>query len=196
MTTLIILGVLAILAVGLGAWLWSTYNRLVRLDAETANSWAQVETELQQRLDLVPNLVSTVQGYADHESGTLTAVIQARALGINPAGPAEAMAASGELTQALSRLMMLREDYPQLAADKGFLQLQDELTQIERRIALGRRIYNESVKAMNTEVRQFPTVLVASMFGMGEQQHFESSREAALPPQVSFGSSAPVIERV
>jgi LemA protein len=190
MTGLVVLGVVALATVGFGAWLWTTYNRLVQLDVETAKGWAQVETELQQRLDLVPNLVSTVQGYADHENGTLTAVIQARSSGVGSSSTAEAIAASGELTQALGRLMLLSEDYPQLAADKGFRQLQDELSQIERRIALGRRIYNENVRSMNTAVRQFPTVLVAPMFGMTEQQYFESRPEAWAPPQVSFGSTA------
>ena len=163
------------------------YNGLVRSRNETKNAWAQIDVQLKRRHDLIPNLVETVKGYAKHEQGTLQGVIAARAAAVG-AGTIDArIAAEGQLTQALSRLMVLTENYPDLKANQNFLGLQEELTSTENKIAFARQAYNDAAMTYNTKTETFPSNLVANNFGFKPEPLFqvtdEKQREA---PQVKF----------
>lgn len=177
-------------AIALGAWLWTTYNALIRVRNEAQTAWGQVETETQRRLDLVPALVNTVQGYASHERDTLEGVIQARAQAVAAGPSAEGDASQDFLSAALGKLFALQEAYPNLKADRNFQDLQNQLSTIERQINLSRRIYNEQVKIYNTKQQEFPVNLVAKRFGHAEAQLFAAKAGADEPPTVSFGPRA------
>ncbi len=190
----IIIG-LVVLALILGWMVKNTYNNLVVLDEGVKNSWAQVENVLQRRMDLIPNLVETVKGYAEFERSTLEAVINARAnatkVQINPENMdpqqlAKYMEAQNGLSSALSRLMVVVEQYPQLKANENFLRLQDELAGTENRIAVERRRYNDSVQGYNQKMRSFPTVIIAGMLGFQQKPYFEAPAEAKTAPKVDF----------
>jgi len=189
-TLLIVILLLVILAGLLGTWLWVTYNALVRVRNEAQTAWAQVETETQRRLDLVPALVNTVQGYASHERETLERVIQARAQAAAAGPSAEGDASQDFLSAALGKLFALQEAYPNLKADQNFQDLQNQLSNVERQINLARRIYNEQVKIYNTKQQEFPANLVAKRFGHDEAQLFAAKTDADEPPTVSFGTRA------
>jgi LemA protein len=178
--------VLVGLVVLFGLWLMGAYNRLVRLRQAVKNAWAQIDVQLKRRHDLIPNLVNTVKGYAAHEKGTLEAVMNARAKATSATIPADRIKAEGELSGALSRLLAVSEAYPDLKANQNFLSLQTELSATEDRIAFSRQSYNSSVMQMNTAVKTFPTVLVAGMFGFGEEPFFEAPAEARQVPRVEF----------
>lgn len=182
-----LISALPLLAVGCG------YNRIQSLDEQAQSAKQQIEVQLQRRADLVPNLVNTVKGYAQHEEAVFTQVAQARAgvLGAVQSHDAEQMAnANQQLSSALSRLMVVAEAYPQLKADQQFLRLQDELTGTENRIAVSRTDYNNAVREYNTYIRQFPTVLTAKVTGARARPYFEvttpGAREA---PVVDFSKS-------
>ena len=162
---LIPIGIIVILVLIVGGWLRGTYNGLVQGDESVKAAWAQVENQLQRRLDLIPNLVETVKGYAAHERETLEAVIEARSRVAGANTIDEQMEANQGLSNALARLLVVVEQYPNLKADQSFLRLQDELAGTENRISTERRRYNEVVQAYNVRLRQFPTVLLAGMFG-------------------------------
>ncbi len=175
------------------------YNGLVQLDEQVNGNWAQVENVLQRRFDLIPNLVETVKGYASHERETLEAVVQARANATRPNINAEGLLnnpqqmeqfsqAQNNLTQALGRLMVVVERYPELKANENFIRLQDELAGTENRIAVERRRFNESVQAYNRKIRMFPTNLFAGMFGFQQRAYFEAPEEAQQAPKVDFGN--------
>ncbi len=187
--------VLVVVALILGWMIKNTYNNLVVLDEGVKNSWAQVENVLQRRMDLIPNLVETVKGYAQFERETLEAVINARANAtktqINPANMdagelAKYMDAQNGLSSSLARLMVVVEQYPQLKANENFLRLQDELAGTENRIAVERRRYNESVQSYNQKMRAFPTVVIAAMLGFQQKPYFEAPAEAKTAPKVDF----------
>jgi len=174
-----------------------TYNNLVALDESVNNSWAQVQNVLQRRMDLIPNLVETVKGYASHERETLEAVIQARAnatrmqvnaenLMNNPQQLSQFMNAQNGLSAALGRLMVVVERYPELKANENFMRLQDELAGTENRIAVERRRYNETVRAFNQKIRSFPVVLFAGILGFEKRLYFEAPQEAQQAPKVDF----------
>ena len=187
---LITLGVIIGLALLIVAWLVAIYNRLVALRQTTNQSWSDVDVQLKQRHDLIPNLVETVKGYASHERGTLDAVIQARNAALTAKGPEAAGAAEGQLGAALGRLFALSEAYPDLKANTNFLQLQGELGDIENKIAAARRFYNASVSEYNAMRESFPAVMFAGGFGFQERGFFEvDSAERAViqqAPQVKF----------
>lgn len=173
----------------------NTYNSLVVLDEGVKNSWAQVENVLQRRMDLIPNLVETVKGYANFERETLEAVINARAnatrVQINadnfdPQQLQQYMNAQNGLSSALARLMVVVERYPELKANQNFLKLQDELAGTENRIAVERRRFNEAVRAYNQKLRVFPTVLIAGILGFQQRPYFEAPPEAKTAPKVDF----------
>ena len=180
---LIVLGVVLVLLF----WIIGMYNGLVRLRNEVKNAWAQIDVQLKRRHDLIPNLVETVKGYAGHERGTLDAVVQARTKAVGAQGVASRAQAEGELSQALGRLMMLVEAYPDLKANQNFLALQEELTSTENKIGFSRQFYNDTVMRYNTQIQSFPPNIIAGMFGFGESEFFElqdaAQREA---PQVKF----------
>jgi LemA protein len=166
------------------------YNRIQSLDEAAASSQGQIENQLQRRADLIPNLVNTVKGYAQHEEEVFTKVAEARAglLGAVQQKDPEAMAnANAQMTSALGRLLVVSEAYPQLKADQGFIKLQDELTGTENRIAVARTDYNQAVNAYNAYIRQFPAVMTAKVTGAKPRKYFQASAEAAQgPPKVDF----------
>jgi LemA protein len=171
------------------------YNSLVTLDEETNGKWAQVESAYQRRADLIPNLVNTVKGYAEFEKETLTGVIQARsnATGINvnadnltPEAIAKFQQAQGQLSGALSRLMVSVERYPDLKANQNFLALQSQLEGTENRIKVERDRFNNSIKSYNSTIRKFPRNLIASSFGFEKKGYFEAASGTEQAPEVSF----------
>src|SRR5258708_9858740 len=167
------------------------YNRLVALSQAWRRAFSDIDVQLKQRHDLIPNLVETVKGYAAHESGVLTKVAEARASAMRATGVAGKSAAEGALTGALANLFAVAENYPQLKANENFRQLQDELGDLENKIAAARRFLNNAVAEYNIAIQQFPAVLVANMLGFAPAQMFEldeaEKAEAREPPKVSFG---------
>ena len=153
------------------------YNRMVALRQTTNQAWSDVDVQLKQRHDLVPNLVETVKGYASHEKTTLDAVVRARNAAVSAQGPEQASVAEGQLNGALRQLFALTEAYPDLKANTGFLQLQGELSNLETKIAAARRFFNNSVAEFNTAIEQFPAVLLAGMFGFKARAFFEIKEE-------------------
>lgn len=178
--------VVAAIVVLIVLWLIATYNKLVSLKARVDNAWAQIEVHLKRRFDLIPNLVSTVKGYAAHEQETLGAVTEARTKYLQANTPDKKMAAAGELSGALSRLMAVSEAYPDLKANQNFLEMQTELTDTEDKIAFARQFYNDTVMKYNVKLQQFPTVLVAGMFHFGPATSFQAEEEARVAPKVEF----------
>jgi LemA protein len=159
--------------VALVLYLIVVYNRLVALRQGTGQAWSDVDVQLKQRHDLVPNLVETVKGYAAHERGTLDAVIQARNAAASASGPAAAAAAEGALSGALGRLFALSEAYPDLKANQNFLSLQGELSDIENKIAAARRFFNNAVGEYNTAIQSIPAVFFAGSLGFKASGFFE-----------------------
>lgn len=182
---IVVLVVIALFVIGLIVM----YNGLVRLRNQTKNAWSQIDVQLKRRHDLIPNLVETVKGYAGHERQTLEAVIQARngALSSVGKGVGAQSKAEGELSGALSKLMVVVEQYPDLKANQNFLALQEELTSTENKIAFSRQFYNDSVLHYNNKTQMFPSNIIAGMFGFKEGEFFEveSPAERAVP-KVSF----------
>ncbi len=183
----IILGVIVVVAI----WVIATYNALVAMRQRVSQAYADVDVQLKQRHDLVPNLVETVKGYAAHERGTLEAVIQARnsAVAATGKGPAAQGAAENMLSGALRQLFALSENYPDLKANANFQQLQAELTDVENKIAASRRFFNNSVSEYNTGIQRFPAALFASMFGFAPRPFFDlgdDHKAVEQAPQVKF----------
>ena len=184
MTLVLALGLLAALALAVIA----IYNGLVKLRVQADNAWSDIDVQLKRRSDLIPNVVETVKGYAAHERQTLEAVIDARsrAVAAQGAGPAERGAAEGALTTALRGLFALAEAYPQLRAAENFSQLQGTLAQIEEAIQNARRYYNAVVRDLNTRIQQFPSNIVAGLFGFRNREFFEVPEAERQTPQVKF----------
>lgn len=164
----------------------STYNLLVRLRNKVRDGWSQIDVLLKRRADLIPNLVETVKGYAKHEEGTLTAVIEARSKAVGAKTPEEAMKAEGAMTQALSRLFALVESYPSLKANQNFLDLQKSLEETENKITYSRQFYNDNVLNYNNKVEMFPSNLVAGLFKFEKAVFFEASEKDKEAPKVQF----------
>ena len=169
-------------------WAVVAYNGLVKLRNLVQEAWHQIDTELQRRHDLIPNLVETVKGYAAHERETFEAVTAARAAAMTTgSSPAEQAQQENVLTQALGRLFAVAEAYPELKANVNFLQLQTELTNTEDRVAAGRRFYNANVRELNTKIETVPTSIIASIFKFLKAEYFETEDPAARQaPTVSF----------
>lgn len=181
-----LLGIVALL-IAVGLWAASTNNRLVGLQENVKQSWAQVETVLQRRFDLIPNLVATVKGYAEHEKGVLEEVTKLRSQWGQAKTVDEKAAAASALEGTLSRLLLVAENYPELKADQNFRDLQVELAGTENRVAVERGRYNEQVREYNTAIRRFPTSLVAGLLGFSmDSTYFEASKEAQEAPKVDF----------
>jgi len=167
------------------------YNQIQRLDENAQQAKQQISVQLQRRADLVPNLVNTVKGYAQHEEAVFTQVAQARAGlagAIQTGDPQQMATANGQLTGALGRLLAIAEAYPQLKADQGFLRLQDELTGTENRIATSRNDYNQAVQAYNTYIRTFPQAITAKVISAKPRTYFEAAPGSEAPPKVDFGT--------
>jgi len=190
----VVLLVILVIVVLPALLLLGSYNRLVQLDEAVQSAWGQVENVYQRRADLIPNLVETVKGARDFEQETLTQVVEARAratgVSFRQAPSAEQMAqfeaAQGELSSALSRLLVVVENYPELKATQNFRDLQVQLEGTENRIAVERKRYNDAVRELNTARRQFPAVFVARLFNIGEKAYFKAEEGAERPPQVQF----------
>ncbi len=189
--TLIILGLLAIGVL----WGIKSYNSFVNMEEDIDGTWGNVENQYQRRMDLIPNLVNTVKGYADFEQETLTQVIEARAKAsqttIDPSNMTQEQlqqfqASQGEVSSALSRLLVTVERYPDLKANQNFLELQAQLEGTENRITVARDRFNEQAKAYNAKTRRFPGTLVASIFGFERKPYFESAEGADEAPVVEF----------
>jgi LemA protein len=182
----IVLGVVALLIF----WLISVYNGLVGLRQRVNQSFADIDVQLKQRHDLIPNLVETVKGYATHEKSTLDAVIQARNSALAAQGPGQQAAAEGALSGALGRLIALGEAYPDLKANTNFQQLQTELADIENKLAAARRFFNNSVSEYNASIQAFPAVFFANNLGFSQREFFDvgedSRKQLEVTPTVKF----------
>ena len=190
--TAIIIAAVALLLV---LWGVSGYNGIVEMDENVNNQWANVEAQYQRRTDLIPNLVSTVKGYAAHEKSTLEAVMQARSqatqVKIDPANctPEQLAAyqkAQGDVTTALGKLLDITENYPQLKANENFMELQSQLEGTENRITVARRDFNAAAKEYNTVIRKFPKNIIAAMGGFEKHNYFEAEAGAEKAPKVEF----------
>ncbi len=185
----------AVVIIGIYSWASGIYNNAMTFEQGVKESWGNVNTTYQKRNDLIPNLVSTVKGYAEHEKGTLTAVIEARAkataitidpTNITPEQLAAFNSAQSGVSSSLSRLLVSVEQYPNIKADQSFLKLQDELTSIENQILTARTRFNEAVKPYNNNILTFPRNIFANMYGLKEKPYFEASTGAEKPAEVKF----------
>ena len=165
---------------------YATYNGFVNKEEGLKGAWADVETQYQRRADLIPNLVSTVKGYAAHETQTLNDVTEARARATSINLSADVQQAQAQVRSALGRLIAVSESYPDLKANQNFLELQAQLEGTENRIAVARKDFNEKARVYNVAVRRFPANLVAGMFGFEQKPYFESSEGSEAAPQVTF----------
>jgi LemA protein len=163
-----------------------SYNKFVGQEEAIKAQWAQVQNQLQRRNDLIPNLVETVKGYAQHEEGVFREIAEARSKLLAARSPEETIAAANQQSSALGRLLAIVENYPQLKANEQFNRLMDELSGTENRIAVERMRYNEAVQAYNTSRRQFPANMTAKLFGFKEYPFFEAPAEAKQVPKVTF----------
>ncbi len=181
----IVLGVLVVLAF----WIFSIYNGLVAMRQRVDQAFADIDVQLKQRHDLIPNLVETVKGYAGHERGTLEDVVKARNAALTAQGPAQVAAAEGQLTSALRGLLALSEAYPDLKANTNFQQLQTELSDIENKLAAARRFFNNAVQEYNTGIEQLPAALFAGSLGFRRKDFFdlgETRGQLEQAPSVKF----------
>jgi LemA protein len=184
-STIIVIAVIVVIVL----WAISVYNGLVTMRQRVNQAFADVDVQLRQRHDLVPNLVETVKGYAAHERGTLDEVVKARNAAVAAQGPAQQAAAENMLSGALRQLFALSEAYPDLKANTEFQQLQNELTDLENKIAASRRFFNSAVQEYNTSIQRFPAALFATSFGFTPKDFFDlgTDRQAELQaPQVKF----------
>ncbi len=182
----IIIGVVVLLAIVL----WVIYNSLVTLRIRVDEAWSDITVQLKRRLDLIPNLIETVKGYAKHESGVFTAVTEARANALNAQGVKETAAAENQFEGALKSLFAVAEAYPDLKASQNFSELQQELVDTEDKIQASRRFYNGGVRDLNTKIQTFPSNLIAGMFGFKNREFFElddaEQKVAEEPVEVKF----------
>ena len=181
----IVIGILVIVVL----FAFGAYNRLVTLSQRVGQAFADIDVQLKQRHDLVPNLVETVKGYAAHERGTLDDVIKARNSAMSAQGPTQVSAAENQLSGALRQIFALSESYPDLKANQNFQQLQSELSDIENKLAASRRFFNNAVQEYNTGIQNFPAVLFAAALGFHSQAFFDLGEERATvsaTPQVKF----------
>jgi len=182
MEMLVILGLIVLV----GLVIVLVYNRLVALRQTTRQAWGDIDVQLKQRHDLVPNLVETVKGYASHEKETLERVVQARQQAVDAGSTKDLAQAENMLSGALRQLFALSESYPDLKANQNFLSLQTELADLENKIAAARRFFNNAVSEYNTAIEQFPAVVLAGMFGFTEKEFFEIGGTERATPSVSF----------
>ena len=183
LSLIIILAIIVILVL----WMFGMYNGLVRMRNQVKNAWSQIDVQLKRRHDLIPNLVETARGYMKHERETLEAITKARNLAVQANGVAEQGKAEGQLNEAISRFLVVVENYPDLKASQNFLALQEELTTTENKVSFSRQFYNDQVQRFNTKIESVPTNIMANMFNFKQAEFFEievaAEREA---PQVKF----------
>ena len=180
--------VVVVILIAIFAGLVSSYNGVVSLSEEVDNKFATIDTMLQRRADLIPNLVNTVKGYTNQEQAVIDSVTDARAklAGANSVG--EKANADQELSTALSNLLVVVENYPDLKSSQNFINLSDELAGTENRIATARKDYNDAVREYNTKIKRFPTNIVSGMFGYGEKEYFQASEGSEEVPTVDFNT--------
>ncbi|PNX47875.1 MAG: hypothetical protein BV459_03535 [Thermoplasmata archaeon M11B2D] len=178
--------IVVIIVVGIVIWILSFYNKVIRSENRIDNAWAQIDVQLKRRADLIPNLMETVKGYMNHERQTLEAVTKARSAIMTAKTPQESINADNMLTGALKTLFAVAESYPDLKANQNFLQLQDELTHTEDKIAYSRQHYNDSVLSFNNTIETFPGNIFAGMMGKKERQMLQIPEASREVPKVSF----------
>ena len=176
----------AVVVVAIIVFVIVTYNSLVQLRNKVKNAFAQIDTQLQRRFDLIPNLVETVKGFATHEKELLENVAASRSGYINASSNGEKMAMNNQLTSNLRSLFAVSENYPELKSNTNFLQLQDELSETEDKITYARQFYNDAVTIYNNKIQTFPNNMIAGMFGFKEEELFNSVEDAKEVPRVSF----------
>jgi LemA protein len=192
----VVIGGIALLAIGLFLWGTGVYNRLVKLDEGVSGAWSQVESQYQRRADLIPNLVETVKGYAKQEKDVFIAVTEARAkvsqitvtkeVLEDPAAFQKFQQAQDQFSSAISRLLVVSENYPQLKSNENFLALQTQLEGTENRIAVERQRFNQVVQSYNTDIRVFPASVIAGFTGFKEKAYFQAKEGADVAPAVKF----------
>ena len=185
-TGMIVLIVVVVLVVLLLIYVASTYNKLVDLRNRVHDQWSQIDVQLKRRFDLIPNLVNTVKGYAKHEEKTLEQVIEARNNYNKATTQDEKMAANNELSQTLSHLFAVAENYPDLKANTNFLELQTELQDTENKIAMARQFYNETVLTLNNKIEMFPSNIIAGLFHFKKEEFFQAVEEERENVKVEF----------
>lgn len=183
------IGIIVIILVVIALLFIPKYNSLVTAEENVDSKWAQVENQLQRRYDLIPNLVESVKGYANHEQEVITSITEARAQMGSASSPEEQAVANDALTGALSRLLVVVENYPNLKADTNFRQLMDELAGTENRLAVAREDYNNEVQQFNKHVKRFPGNLMAGMFGFEQKEYFKAAAGADKAPSIDFSQS-------
>ena len=192
---LVVVGILLFVIGPICTWVISGYNGMVEMDEQVQNSWANVETQYQRRADLIPNLVSTVKGYAKHEQQTLEEVVKARseatqlkvdAENLTPEKLAAFQKAQSGVSSALGRLLAVAENYPDLKANQNFLELQSQLEGTENRITVARKDFNDTAKSYNQAIRQFPKNILAGLFGFEKKSYFEAEAGSEKAPKVEF----------
>lgn len=181
-----VIAIIIIVIVVLVLWFFGTYNKLVGLRNKKDDQWSQIEVQLKRRADLIPNLVETVKGYAKHEKSTFEEVIQARNTYLSANTPEAEMKASTGVSNALSKLFALAENYPELKANQNFLSLQNDLKDTEDKISYARQFYNDSVLTYNNKVEMVPSNIVANMTGFKKGTFFEAEEKDKEAPKVSF----------
>ena len=188
MEFLIVIGVIVLLIVIAGIYLWTTYNSLVTLNVRVDEAWSDITVQLKRRADLIPNLIEAVKGYAAHEKAVFENVTKARAETLSAQGPADAAVAENHMQTALKSIFAVAEAYPQLQANQNYLQLQGELVDTEDKIQASRRFYNGGVRELNTKIKVFPNTLFVRGLGFTEREFFEVTDSAAIaePPRVQF----------
>ncbi|MCX8052960.1 MAG: LemA family protein [Armatimonadetes bacterium] len=182
-TALVVIAGLIVLIV---IWIIASYNRLVSLKNRIDNAWAQIDVQLKRRYDLIPNLVETVKGYASHEKEVFEKVAAARSAMMQAEGVESQAQAQNQITQALKSLFAVAEAYPELKANENFMELQQELSNTENKIATSREIYNDIVASFNTMIQSFPSSLISSSFGFRPREYFPMEDTARETPKVSF----------
>ena len=188
MEILIVVGVIVLLVIIIGGYLWATYNGLVTLNVRVDEAWSDITVQLKRRADLIPNLIEAVKGYAAHESQVFENVTKARAETLAVSSPADAAVAENHMQSALKSIFAVAEAYPQLQASQNFLQLQGELVDTEDKIQASRRFYNGGVRELNTKIKVFPNTLFVRGLGFTEREFFEVTDAASIaePPRVQF----------
>ncbi|MBG9692592.1 LemA family protein [Lysinibacillus sp. fkY74-1] len=183
------IGIIVLMLIVFALVLIPKYNSLVAAEENVDSKWAQVENQLQRRYDLIPNLVESVKGYTNHEQQVIADITNARAQMGNANSPAQQAVANDTLTGALSRLLVVVENYPNLKADANFRQLMDELAGTENRLAVAREDYNNEVQQFNKHVKRFPGNLMAGMFGFEQKEYFKATAGAEQAPAIDFSQS-------
>ncbi|QTB26316.1 LemA family protein [Lysinibacillus sphaericus] len=183
------IGIIVLMLIVFALLLIPKYNSLVAAEENVDSKWAQVENQLQRRYDLIPNLVESVKGYTNHEQQVIADITNARAQMGNANSPAQQAVANDTLTGALSRLLVVVENYPNLKADANFRQLMDELAGTENRLAVAREDYNNEVQQFNKHVKRFPGNLMAGMFGFEQKEYFKATAGAEQAPAIDFSQS-------